>query len=156
MSLTAADIMNADVVAARDDMSVHQLAIILETNQVSGVPVLDEGQRLVGVVSASDILLTDAAFEGAPVLDSDYHQQLDDQGASELSGLDSGGRHDTIVRDIMSTSVITAEVSAPLARLAEIMYTHHIHRVIILDKGRLAGIVSTMDILRVLKDGELA
>ena len=156
MSLTAADIMNGDVVSARDSMSVHQLAILLETNQVSGVPVLGEGQSLVGVVSASDIILTDEAFEGTPVLDSDYHSQLDDQGAGELADLDSRGRQDTLVRDIMSTSVITAEVSAPIARLAEIMHTHHIHRVVILDNTRVAGIVSTMDILRAVKDGELA
>jgi len=152
MSLTASDIMNSDVVTAKDSMSVHQLAILLETNQISGVPVLDDGERLVGVVSASDVILTDEAFAGEPVLDSDYHSQLSDRGGAELVDFDTEGQQDTLVRDIMSTSVITAEISAPIARLAEIMYTHHIHRVIILDAGRLAGIVSTMDILRAVME----
>lgn len=156
MPLTANDIMNPDVVTARDSMTVHQLAILLETNQVSGVPVLDEGESLVGVVSASDVILTDEAFEGEPVLESDYHSQLSDRGTEELADFDPEGQRDTLVRDIMSTSVITAEISAPIARLAEIMHTHHIHRVIILDQGRLAGIVSTMDILRAVMEGHVA
>jgi len=156
MALTARDIMNTDVVTARDGMTVHQLAIVLETNQVSGVPVLDEADGLVGVVSASDIILTDEAFEGGPVLDSDYHSQLSDKGTEELSGYDAEGQQDTLVRDIMSTSVVTAEVDAPISQLAEIMYTRHIHRVIILEQQQLAGIVSTMDILRAVMEGEVA
>ncbi len=155
MALIARDIMNADVISATDDMTVHQLAIVLETNQVSGVPVLDEAKNLVGVVSASDILLTDEAFEGDPVLDSDYHSQASDKVGDELTGLGSEGQHDKLVRDIMSTSVITAEASATIASLAETMYKHHIHRVIILESGWLAGVVSTMDILRAVMDGQV-
>ena len=89
MSLRAKDIMNADVVVARDAMSVHQLAILLETNQVSGVPVLDTDDKLVGVVSTSDILLTDEAFGEGIVLDSDYHSQLTTEGAWDLDEFDA-------------------------------------------------------------------
>ncbi|MFH1569058.1 MAG: CBS domain-containing protein [Gemmatimonadota bacterium] len=156
MSLEAGDIMNADVVVARDTMTVHQLALLLQSNQVSGVPVLDAGDRLVGVVSASDIILTDEAFGQEPLLESDYHSQVSDQDAAELDGLDVSDRGDALVRDIMSTSVITAEATAPVAHLAELMYTHHIHRIIIVDRGELAGIVSTMDILKAVMDGIVA
>lgn len=155
MAMIASDIMNADVVSARDSMTVHQLAIVLETNQVSGVPVLDDAGSLVGVVSSSDVILTDEAFEGDPVLDSDFHTQLNDAGGDELGGYDTAGNTDTLVRDIMSTTVITAESTASIAKLAEIMYHHHIHRVVILDDRRLVGIVSTMDILRAVMEGQV-
>ena len=156
MSLHAMDIMNTDVVTARDSMSIHQLAILLETNQVSGVPVLDESENLVGVVSASDIILTDEAFGEEPLLESDYHSQFYDRGPDELADFDASERPDTLVRDIMSTSVVTSESTAALAQLAETMYTHHIHRVIILDNERLVGIVSTMDILKAVMDGKVS
>jgi len=156
MPLSAKDIMNADVVVARDEMSVHQLAILLETNQVSGVPVLGADDRLVGVVSTSDILLTDEAFGDDVVLDSDYHSQLTTEGAWDLDDFDAEKQGDVMVRDIMSSTVITASSSTPIAELAEIMYSRHVHRVVIVDDDRLAGIVSTLDILKVVKEGTVS
>ena len=156
MPLRAKDIMNVDVVVARDAMSVHQLAILLETNQVSGVPVLGVDDKLVGVVSTSDILLTDEAFSEGVVLDSDYHSQLTTEGAWDLDDFDAEKQADIMVRDIMSPAIITAQSTAPIAELAEIMYSKHIHRVVILEDGRLVGIVSTLDILKAVMEGKVS
>ena len=56
MSLTAHDIMNPDVVTARHDLSLHQLVLLLQTNAITGLPVLDGEGELVGVVSTRDLV----------------------------------------------------------------------------------------------------
>ena len=64
-NLTAKDVMNPRVLSVRDDMTLHELATFLTENEISGVPVLDSGGKLVGVVSLTDIALSEA--ERAPI-----------------------------------------------------------------------------------------
>ena len=90
------------------------------------------------------------------VLDSDYHSQLATEGAWDLDDFDAEKQADVMVRDIMSKAVITASSTTPIAELAEIMYSRHIHRIVIVDEGRLAGIVSTLDILKAVMEGTVS
>jgi CBS domain-containing protein len=156
MGRTARDIMNEDVVSARDDMTIRQLIFLLKSNRITGVPVLDKAGLLVGVVSESDILLRDTAFGDAVAMDSDFHTHLAADTSGDLDGLDLAELGEAHVRDIMSKTAITAESDTPIASLAEIMVTHRIHRVIIVQGSALRGIVSTMDILRAVKDGKIS
>jgi len=151
MGRTARDIMNEDVVSARDDMTIRQLIFLLKSNLITGVPVLDKAGLLVGVVSESD-----TAFGDAVAMDSDFHTHLAADTSGDLDGLDLAELGEAHVRDIMSKTAITAESDTPIASLAEIMVTHRIHRVIIVQGSALRGIVSTMDILRAVKDGEIS
>ena len=156
MARTARDIMNEDVVSARDDMTIQQLILLLKSNRITGVPVLNEAGALVGVVSESDILLRDAAFGDAVGMDSDFHTHLAADTSDDLDGLDLGELGDALIRDIMSKTAITAESDTPIAELAEIMVTNRIHRVIIVRGGILEGIVSTMDILKAVMEGKIS
>ena len=54
--LTARDIMTTDIVSVKNDLSVTELAGILTENKISGVPVLDAGGNLVGVVTENDLI----------------------------------------------------------------------------------------------------
>jgi len=143
--------MNEDVVSARDDMTIRQLIFLLKSNLITGVPVLDKAGLLVGVVSESD-----TAFGDAVAMDSDFHTHLAADTSGDLDGLDLAELGEAHVRDIMSKTAITAESDTPIASLAEIMVTHRIHRVIIVQGSALRGIVSTMDILRAVKDGKIS
>ena len=66
-NLTAKDVMNEDVLYAREDMTVRELAAFLAENQITGAPVLDAGGRMVGVVSVMDIAESEAEDEQAGV-----------------------------------------------------------------------------------------
>ena len=157
MALAAKDIMNADVVCARDTMTLRQLLMLLQTNAITGVPVLDDGDGLVGVVSASDILMMDDAFGDGPAAEfSDFHTHFGPHMLEELEHVDLKSQGDLLVRDIMSKSVIKATVTTPLSELAGIMYNNHIHRVIIVDEGQVTGVVGTMDILRAVMDEKIS
>jgi CBS domain-containing protein len=56
----------------------------------------------------------------------------------------------------MSRSVISAEARVAVAEVAELMRTHRIHRVVIVEEGKLRGLVSTMDIIGVVAEGKLS
>ena len=154
MALIARDVMNSDVVSARESMTIQQLILLLKSNRITGVPVLDEAGSLVGVVSESDIVLRDEAFGDAPVMESDFHTHSHEE-PGDLEALDLQVHGDTPVRDIMSKSAITADADTPVERLAGIMHTNRIHRVVIVEAGALVGIVSTMDLLKVIMEGKV-
>jgi CBS domain-containing protein len=53
--ITAADVMNPNVLMVQEDMTVEELASFLFENEISGAPVVDPTRRLVGVVSVTDL-----------------------------------------------------------------------------------------------------
>ena len=152
MGVCAKDIMTSDVICAREDMTARQLVLLLQKEDVTGVPVLDENGVLSGVVSMTDIILHDELFGEGPVLESDYHKQIDVRGWYQAESIDLEDLGEHHVRDIMSPEAITVFPDAPIQDLAAIMHSHGIHRVIVVNEGRVVGIVSTMDILRVVME----
>ena len=154
MSVLAKDIMNSEVLCIREDTTTSKLVEVLHANKISGVPVLDSASVLVGVVSISDVVFNSEAFGDNPLLHSEFHrthhESEDDVVWDELVEVELEDRD---VRDIMSTAPITAEPETPIAELAEIMIANRVHRVIISAGGEIDGIVSTMDVLRAVKDG---
>ena len=159
MGAVAKDIMTANVISAHVDMTVDELTELLHKHSISGAPVIDALGRLVGVVSATDIILQHEILGGRPAMDSDYHRQIesrDDPLLAELFADEFRDHEDQFsnhkVRDIMSADVISAQQDTPISELAGIMYNARIHRVIVLDGDRLAGIASTMDILKAVME----
>ena len=158
MALKARDIMVTDVVCARDDMQLDELMKLFKEHPVRGFPVLGAAGELVGVVSTSGIVFRSAAFGETPRLESDYQHHLHDDGdmGDLLEQLEVDGIAYLKVRDIMSTDVISTTAEVSVAEVAELMRTHRIHRVLVLDDGALSGIVGTLDILAAVAEGRLS
>jgi CBS domain-containing protein len=154
MGLKAADIMKREVISVREDLSIADLVELLYDHRIGGVPVVDGAGALVGVVSATDVLLGDMVLGQAPAMETDYHTSPPMTPENwEVMRIEP--EDDRRVRDLMSTGVITAQPETPIEELARIMHTHRIHRLIVIDGGRLAGIVTTMDILRAVMEKKL-
>jgi CBS domain-containing protein len=151
MGVKAADIMQRKVISVQEDLSIADLVELLYDHRISGVPVVGETGALVGVISATDVLLGDMVLGQAPVLESDYHTHLEVH-ADSWEELRIEPEDDRRVRDLMSTGVITAQPDTPVEELAKIMYINRIHRLIILEGEGLAGIVTTMDILKAVME----
>jgi CBS domain-containing protein len=103
---------------------------------VNGVPV---------GMSAADALrfLKDRHFGGAPVVDADGHVV----GMISLWDLiDASGT----VGDEMTPHVIALDASATVFQAAKLMLADNIHRVVVLEQGRLVGMVTTFDLVRAL------
>jgi len=153
MPVYAKDIMTTDVVCAREDMSAQQLVHLLREHDITGVPVLDATGSLVGVVSMTDIILQDEIFGEGPVMESAYHKQVDMSGSFLGEDFTIEDLADLQIREIMSPDVIQTSPDTPIGELAGVMFSHRIHRVVVVEHGRVAGMVSTMDILKAVMDG---
>ena len=151
--ITAADLMNPDVLTVPDDMSVRDLARFLVDNDITGAPVEDDAGRLVGVVSVFDIarLLGEdeddfelEEGEGAPA-----------NGASDDDGLDEAGDDEDdllLVEDIMTPAVWSVTEEATVPEVASLMLKEHLHRLLVVREEEPVGIISTSDLLGLLMD----
>ena len=151
--LTARDVMNENVLYAREDMTVRELAAFLVENEITGVPVLNAAGRMTGVVSVTDIAEGEVEDEraGADRANADYYVRgwEDKMNPEELRGLQLQDEA-VLVRDIMTPTVYTVPEDTPVGEVARTMVAGRIHRLLVTHKERVVGIVTTMDLLRLL------
>ena len=150
--LRAKDVMTREVVTVSPSTSLKALGRILEEHDITGAPVVDDEGRIVGIVSQTDILLSQVA---AQIGNEDYDDIFDLFSASpEVGG--SQDRHlraPRWVEDIMTKRVIVASEDMSLLELASLLAEKGIHRVPVAREGKLVGIVSALDLLRALAGG---
>jgi CBS domain-containing protein len=152
--LIVADVMNTQVLAVRPEMSVHEVATFLTENQITGAPVLDQHGHLVGVVSETDI--AEYERERADLVYDHSDPEFDLRGwedkanPDEIRGLHVEGGDDLTVRDIMTPAAYTIPHDTPVSRVAQTMIAGRIHRLLVTRQGRLAGIVTSLDLLKLL------
>lgn len=160
MELRARDAMQTKVRIVHPDTSLRDLEDAFFQARVSGFPVVEDG-RLVGVVSRSDVVRRLDVEQSVAETLSDYYR---DAGAMEERPIPSleeigtgfGARLERLrVKDVMARTPISVSPETLLAELARTLVEHRIHRVPVVDGGRLAGIVSTLDLVRLVADGRL-
>ena len=154
----AEDIMNPDVLTVKSSMLVRDLACFLSENEISGAPVTDDTGRLIGVVSATDIVSADTAKkqDEAERVASYYARAFDSGDEAHRARHARIEPEDLEVEDIMTPIVISVDREVPVSRIARMMLTDHIHRVIVRDGDAIAGIVTSFDMLRLFVDDECA
>ncbi|HEX2253760.1 MAG TPA: CBS domain-containing protein [Thermoanaerobaculia bacterium] len=178
--ITAADLMNPEVLTVRDDLPVRELARFLVDNDITGAPVEAADGRLVGVVSVVDIanLASEAAPSAETTGDAAADEEDDAEGEDDEDGDDgveapspffSGGwsedalaeddlaqlglgDDDLLVEDIMTPHVFSVSPETTVSGVASLMLKEHLHRVLVVDGGRPVGIISTSDLLGLLVD----
>lgn len=152
--ITAADLMNPEVLTVPDDMTVRELARFLVDNDITGAPVEDDAGRLVGVVSVFDI----ARLVGEDGDDFELEppeEAAGGNGATDLEGLDDDGDEDDddlLVEDIMTPAVWSVREEATVPEVAALMLKEHLHRLVVVREDEPVGIISTSDLLGLLMD----
>ena len=129
--------MNAPVVTLDVAVPLTTAYERLVEERLGGAPVVDADGCVVGIVSAQDIF-----FGSVSLL-------LEDTCARDTVG----ARRAPTVADVMTSPAICAREETDLAELARMMWALRLHRVPILRDGRLAGIVSSMDLCRAVSMG---
>lgn len=137
----AQDIMTTEVIILNPKDSLHQASRKLAENATSGAPVIDDIGRIVGVVSEHDIVSYLATFEDKEieVVDTSTLPHLA-QAYVQASA--------TPVEEIMTTEIISAKPDTKIEILIRLMTENNINRIPIVEKGKLVGMVSRIDILR--------
>jgi len=148
------DLMTRDVRVIKRESDVHDLEKLLLENRVHGLPVVDEGQRLVGVISQTDLLAWhyNTSTQGCAFYD---YTNLLVQDAGDLNDLRLADSLSAHVGEIMSTVVHSIAPEAPVAAAAAEMVNRRIHRLVVVDREqRVLGIVSALDLLRAIPDAQ--
>ncbi|MDE1976302.1 MAG: CBS domain-containing protein [Elusimicrobia bacterium] len=142
--IRAKDVMSRRVVAARPEMTVGQVADLLVRRRISGVPVVDKKRRPVGVISLTDLVRRSRApeKEKIPAFYREDGRVVVAPAVQSESEVPAG--------QVMTPAVLSADEKTPVAKLARFMLRWRIHRVMITAKGRLAGIITSFDLLRVV------
>ncbi|MEU1473938.1 CBS domain-containing protein [Streptomyces sp. NPDC005760] len=139
------DVMTRTVVAVRRDAAFKDIVKAMQRWKVSALPVLDDGERVIGVVSEADLLPKEAFHDGDP----DQYSEL-----RRLSDLTKAGA--VTAGELMTAPALTVHADATLARAARTMAQTRTKRLpVVDDQGVLKGIVSRSDLLKVfLRDDE--
>ncbi len=144
--LCVKDVMSHNPISIGAGDSVRELARILDSNEISGVPVVDGQDRLIGIVSKTDLLhrLLEGPLGSRP--GTSFEQMAEGLATGTDFDLSSLGT----VEEFMSTDVISAVPGQPVSDAAHKMAGNGVHRVVVVDEGNHPiGMVTALDVLRV-------
>lgn len=150
---TVHKVMTADVVTVQPDAPFREVVSTLAEHHISGVPVVDGGDHVVGIVSEADLLVREERkasqqeAHGVFATHRRHHEQ--DSGATAAAGPRTMVIGDT-AGAMMSTPVVTVTPATTVVEAARLLSRHGIKRLPVVDADeRLIGIVSRADLLRI-------
>ena len=132
------EIMNTNVRTTRPDSSINDVAIVMCFNKISGLPVIDDNEKIVGIISEKDIL------NGIYPNVSEFMEM----GRVDFESLEQEYR-DLInlkVEDLMTPKVLTVTPEDPVLRAVSVMGINKIRRIPVAEDGMLCGIISMGDV----------
>lgn len=177
---TVREIMQPEVITITPNAGIGELVELLDRHHITGVPVVDEQEGLVGVVSMTDVLrlaveiaqVPEAARWGlgttlqsegpglpGPSLEGEFFayyitpagQYVDV--TDQIRSLPDDLFEGYRVEDVMTPAPHTVAPDAAVGELARRLLDWKVHRALVAEEGQLRGIVTTTDLLRVLAGG---
>jgi len=146
--LYARDIMTTEVLTVSPETSIADLSKTLENRKIGGVPVVDQGGRLVGVITQSDLVERARDLELPPainILDLHIYLQIPShliQRVEKMLG--------TTVGDCMTPNPITVAPDTPVSQIAALMAKQKVHTIPVLKGGKIVGVIGKMDLVRAM------
>jgi len=149
--LKVKDIMTKDLITVSPEMEIAHAAKLLLEKRISGVPVVDEGGKMVGILCQSDLITQQKRFpipsvftllDGIISLTSMKHIEKE---AQKISA--------TTVVHAMTPNPLTVTPEMSIEEVATIMVDKKFHTLPVVDKEKLVGIVGKEDILKTLMSG---
>jgi CBS domain-containing protein len=144
--MRAKDVMTTGIVTVDPETTVQEIASLLVENAISGLPVVDKGGAVLGIVSEGDLIHRQE-------IGTDHKKRswwLISLSDTRAAAVDYAKSHGTHARDVMTREVVTVSEHTELAEVAEILETKRIKRVPVLRDGVLVGIVSRANIVQAI------
>jgi CBS domain-containing protein len=141
------DLMTTPVVTVGPETPFKEIVVRLAEHRVSAVPVVDNDQRVLGVVSEADLLLK----EEYPEPEQDIPLWW-----TKRTRLNRAKAAASMARDLMTVAVVAIAPEATAAEAARRMHTAGVKRLPVVEGGRLVGIVSRADLLKVFGRSDAA
>ena len=150
--LTAGQLMTEKVITVTPATTVRELAQTLLENKISGAPVLDDQDMVIGVVTESDLIDQNKKVHIPTVLtllDSFIFLESPEKMEKELKKMAG-----ITVEDIFAHKVISLQKDTPLDEIATLMAEKKIHTLPVMDGKKLVGVIGKSDIIRTLAHGK--
>jgi len=152
INVTVRDVMSRHPITVGPDATLLDALVLMRGQKVSGLPVVAEDGKLVGVLSQRDVARTLKSAGGIPEVTGLFDLLM--FGLSEKTGVSVQVLRrileETNVRDGMSSPPITIPSDASLELAAEVMRENEINRIPVIRGDRLVGIVTRNDLVRAL------
>ena len=154
--LVAGNYMQRDVVTVSPDNTLQEALSLMTENHVTGLPVMDNLSRCIGLITSSDILNYEQEHSGESSEDGNaevYDPETQQWETVHLSafGLEEFGH--VRVSEVMTRDLIWVDRDTSLKDAAQKMIDERVHRVLVMDvASRLYGILSAYDFVRVVAD----
>ncbi len=148
MPIVAADIMSSPVITVTPTTTLGQIAKLLSQHRISAVPVLDAEGTVIGIVSEADVL---KPYRESIIARRTWWLDLIAEGEDLPKDFLEYLRQDHhIASELMEPQVVTGDHQMTIPELAELAMKHGVKRLPILKDGKLAGIISRADLVRVI------
>lgn len=153
MPKTVADVMTHDPITVRPETSITEVIQAIADRKISGLPVVDETGKLVGVISETDLMWQETGVTPPAyimILDSVIYLENPTRYQKDLHkalGQTAG--------EVMSRDPTTITADKPISDAARVMHDRNIRRLLVLDgAGHPIGILTRGDIVRAMAAGE--
>lgn len=152
MVIQAKDIMTRKVLTVKEDMTVEEVAKFLVEHRISGAPVVDESDKLKGIVTEADLIIRNKKvhiptvvqlLEGVIYLESPKRFE-------EEMGRILGRK----VSAVMTKEVVTITPNTYIEDIATLMSTERKCLLPVMEKNKIVGIVGKADVVRAIAKGE--
>lgn len=154
MARSARDVMQTYLISVNPETPLLEVHRLFVDEEINGAPVVDETDRLLGVISSVDLLRAVEEEHDAASAGSSHVREF-----LEISGPDWQEESDDFknrlaertVADAMTRGGITVAPETPVSEVAATLRKHRIHRVFVVDGEQLCGVISTFDLVALLE-----
>ena len=143
--LTASDIMTTDVITVAPETPIIEIAKLLYTRRISGVPVVEPDGRIIGIVSEGDLM-----SHAQAVGEQRRSWWLSVFSEQSMMARDYVKTHGRVARDVMTSDVVAIAPETSVPEIARTLEQHRIKRVPVVRDGKLVGIVTRGNLMQAL------
>lgn len=140
--------MTTEILTVAPETSISELSKLLENRKIGGVPVVDKGGRLVGVITQSDLVERARDLELPPainILDFHIYLQIPSHLFHKVEKMLG-----TTVGDCMTANPVTVAPETPISKVAALMAKQKVHTIPVVEGEKLVGIIGKMDLVRAM------
>ena len=154
MATTARDVMQTQVISLAPNDPLSNVLRLFFEEEIHGAPVLDESGCLLGIITSMDLLRAASDEHETARGDPAYFRELLEFSGPDWDNAPEGfidRLRERVVSEVMTEGVACVAPDDSISQVARVLRSHRIHRVLVVEEGRLCGIISTYDLVGLLE-----